>query len=331
MGFWQWVYGPRAGTEPRAIGGQRSDVVDVRPLVRNLQGDWVIQGEISSASPVGNVDVRPLVRDSQGEWVVNENYVLHGSTSPHSGMPPPEEELQGGSVGGGAFVDDFVVGDDAVLGLPVAEMPVVQEGGDPMDVDEAAAEEAVAPEEGPWQPDTTQPLRTTTFKDIVGWTSFKRERQLNASASHAVAAYRSFDPIDGEHIPVEARVNFVESIKQGVNKLVARPRRHNVRHRAANRYYRRVAIVKALVDKVRFESPGVFSGSDADKRSLHIIVRRVIKEALDSGVELPNTKAKFPERECAWYLKAVITSYYIREEDDEWWDRLAAEGSAITA
>jgi hypothetical protein len=236
-----------------------------------------------------------------------------------------------------------------VMGEPVAEMPAEQNappimaempggqgdpddpGGDPMDVDEVAAEEDAASDDEPWQPNVAQPLRTTTFKDIVGWTSFKRERQLNASASHAVAAYRSFDPIDGEHIPVEARVNFVESIKQGVNKLIARPRRHNVRHRAANRYYRRVAIVKALVDKVRFESPGIFSGSEADRRALHIIVRRVIKEALDSGVELPNTKARFPERECAWYLKAVCTSYYIREEDDEWWDRLATEGSAVTA
>jgi hypothetical protein len=175
------------------------------------------------------------------------------------------------------------------------------------------------------------PLGTTSFADLVGITAFRNERQVREAAACGVAAYRAFDHIDGNNVDVEVKVSVAESLKQQANKLFGKPKKHSARHRCANRYYRRVAVVKALVDQVKFAAPCIFTGSDADKRALFLIVRRVVKEARDDGVPLPNGKVHITDREKAWYLKAVCTSYYIQEEDDVFWERLAESGSAITA
>jgi hypothetical protein len=175
------------------------------------------------------------------------------------------------------------------------------------------------------------PLGTTSLADLVGITAFRNERQVREAAACGVAAYRAFDHIDGNNVDVEVKVSVAESLKQQANKLFGKPKKHSARHRCANRYYRRVAVVKALVDQVKFAAPCIFTGSDADKRALFLIVRRVVKEARDDGVPLPNGKVHITDREKAWYLKAVCTSYYIQEEDDVFWERLAESGSAITA
>jgi hypothetical protein len=260
------------------------------------------------------------VQDEHGDWEVDES---------HLAQPQPEEE-DGGNTG----LEQYVAAGSALGPFISAEKPRVEEPedpGDPMDVDDGEHVNVEAKVNFIGQPISTHTLGTTTLADVCGLSKFQKERQLRESTAWAVADYRAYDPIDGEHVDVEAKVGFVESLKQGINRFLPKPKKHSSRHRCSNRYYRRVAVVKALVNKVRFDAPGIFSGSEADKRALHIIVRRVIKEALDEGVELPNTTATISGREAAWYLKAVCTSYYIMEEDDEWWDRLAEAGSAVTA
>jgi hypothetical protein len=173
-------------------------------------------------------------------------------------------------------------------------------------------------------------LGTTTFADLIGWDKFRGERQLEKAAAFSVAHYRSIDPIDGDDVDVRAKVGFVESLKQGVNKLGGRVEKHNTKHRASNRFHRRVIVVKTLVNGVKFEAPGTFTASEADRRALHLIVRRVVRDALEKGVELPGGKVTIRDQEKAWYLEAVRTAYYIQEEDDVFWARLAAHGSAVT-
>jgi len=173
-------------------------------------------------------------------------------------------------------------------------------------------------------------LGTTTFSDLVGWTEFRDKRQLEKAAAYAVAEYRSIDPIDGDNVDVRAKVGFVESLKQGVNSLGGVEKKHNAKHRSANRLQRRILVVKTLVNEVKFEAPCDFTSSEADRRALHICVRRVIRDALDKGVELPGGKVAIRNQEKAWYIKAVSTSYYIKEEDDAFWAALADHGSAVT-
>lgn len=173
-------------------------------------------------------------------------------------------------------------------------------------------------------------LGTTTFGDLVGWNGFRGERQIEKSVAFGLARYRSIDPMDGDDVDVRAKVGVVESLKQGVNKLGGRIEKQNAKHRAANRFHRRVAVVKTLVNEVKFESPCEFTSTPADKRALHLIVRRVVRDALEKGVELADGKVTIRNQEKAWYLAAVSTSYYIHEEDDEWFARLVEHGSAVT-
>jgi hypothetical protein len=149
-------------------------------------------------------------------------------------------------------------------------------------------------------------------------------------AAFSVAQYREIDPMDGDDVDVGAKVGIAESIKQSMSKLGGARKSHDSRHRAMGRYHKRVRIVKALVNEVMFESPGVFSASDADRRALQLIVRRVVRDAMEKGVTLPGGIGKIRHQEKAWYLKAVATSYYIREEDDEFWDRLISQGENVT-
>jgi hypothetical protein len=173
-------------------------------------------------------------------------------------------------------------------------------------------------------------LGTTTIGDLIGWNGFRDERQLEKAAAFSVARYRSIDPIDGNDVDVGAKVGVIESLKQGVDKLGGRIKKHNAKHRSANRFHQRVAIVKTLVNEVKFEAPCTFTSSEADRRALQLIVRRVLRDALEKGVELAHGKVTIRGQEKAWYLKAVSTSYFIQEEDDEFWAKLAAHGSAVT-
>jgi len=173
-------------------------------------------------------------------------------------------------------------------------------------------------------------LRTTTIGDVVGWNGFREERQLNKAVAFSLSTYRSIDPIDGDDVDVRAKVGVLESLKQGVNKLGGRVEKQNAKHRAANKFFRRVAVVKTLVNEVKFESPCEFKSTEADRRALQLIVRRVVRDALEKGVELPAGKVTIRNQEKAWYLKAVSTSYYIQEEDDLFWAKLVDQGSAVT-
>jgi len=175
------------------------------------------------------------------------------------------------------------------------------------------------------------PLHTTTVADAVGITAFRKERLLNKQAAQAAAAFRGIDSMDSDHIFCEAKVSLKEACLQKVGQVFGETKKHNCRHRSANRFYRRVAIVKRLVDKVRFGAPCIFTASDADRRSLRLAVKRVVEDASKDGIEVGGSMSFIRDQEKAWYLKAVCVSYYIREEDDEFWDRLAEVGQATTA
>jgi len=237
-----------------------------------------------------------------------------------------QAEASDGSAASSGRGESAELGGAAPNGAGQGNGPVpegAEQGPVPMEIDREAP--TFGPNGAPHR------LGTTSIADLVGITAFRNERQVREAAACGVAAYRAFDHIDGDNVDVEVKVSVAESLKQQANKLFGKPRKHSARHRCANRYYRRVAVVKALVDQVKFAAPCVFSGSDADKRALFLIVRRVVQVARDDGIPLPNGQVHITDREKAWYLKAVCTSYYIQEEDDVFWERLAESGSAITA
>jgi len=295
---------------------------------RNIIMPWLQQAQASDGSADRNI-IMPWLQQAQasdGSAASSGGGGSAGQSAPAPGGAGPGNSPAPGGVGPGNSPAPGGVGPGngpAPGGVGPGNGPAP--GG-------AAPGGGPAPMEVTYGPNgAPHPLGTTSLADLVGITAFRNERQVREAAACGVAAYRAFDHIDGNNVDVEVKVSVAESLKQQANKLFGKPKKHSARHRCANRFYRRVAVVKALVDQVKFAAPCIFTGSDADKRALFLIVRRVVKEARDDGVPLPNGKVHITDREKAWYLKAVCTSYYIQEEDDVFWERLAESGSAITA
>jgi len=171
---------------------------------------------------------------------------------------------------------------------------------------------------------TSKPLA-----DIIGLSKFRDDRQHHANVAIARASYIGIDTVDEDDIVVPPTVGLVESVLQRVDRSLGK-KKHCTKHRTANRWAKRGAVVKCLVDIVKFKAPAVFTTSRADIACLRLVVRNVIDEAVKDGVEFRGKTMTVRYAERNYYLKAVVSAYFIAEEDDEFWNALADAGEAIT-
>jgi hypothetical protein len=173
-------------------------------------------------------------------------------------------------------------------------------------------------------------VSSKTMADIVGLTKFRDSRQHHANVAIARANYIGIDTVDDDDIEIIPTVGLIESVLQQVDKRLGK-KKHCTKHRTANRWAKRAAVVKCLVDIVKFKTPAVFTASRADLACLRLVVRNVIDEAVKDGVEFRGKTLNVRYAERNYYLKAVVSAYFIAEEDDAFWDALASSGEAITA
>jgi len=203
---------------------------------------------------------------------------------------------------------------------------------DNMDVDD----ESNSPTTDSWE---KHKLRTDTFRtaggkapgrswkkwlcDQIGLTSWRDKRQNARDAAVALAATRAYDVMDDEHVDVEPMVKTVEYIRQSMDNMLGK-RKHNIHHRSANRYNKRVAMVKTLVEELKATAPGKFTKTEADRRALHLCVKQVVKAAWKDGVEMgvDNEKRKIRRQERGYYIRAVCVAYYLGDDDDAFWAAL---------
>lgn len=180
-------------------------------------------------------------------------------------------------------------------------------------------------------------LSTNFWGWITGATKFKTKRYVVKEAALLTATYQGVDEMEDEHLKVDAVVSVGESIKQAACSTLCKPLKHSVMHRSANRFSKRVRIIKALVNAVKFKAPTEFTTSDADKRCLRLALIGKIEEAIEKGVRLhdedpgeamgdrlrfPYHQVKVRADEAAFYLKACKTAYYMKDGDEEFWEAL---------
>lgn len=177
-------------------------------------------------------------------------------------------------------------------------------------------------------------LSTNFWGWITGATRFKTKRYVIKEAALLTATYQGVDEMEEDHLKVDAVVSVAESIKQAACSTLCKPLKHSVVHRSANRFQKRVRVIKAIVNAVRFKAPTEFTQSDADRRCLRLALVGVIEEGVKDGIRLhdedpggergqfPYHQVKIRGDEKAFYLKACSTAYYINDGDEEFWEAL---------
>jgi hypothetical protein len=172
-------------------------------------------------------------------------------------------------------------------------------------------------------------VTSKTLADIIGLTKFRDIRQERANVAIARAKYIGIDTVDEDDIVVQPTVGLVESVLQQIDKKLGK-KKHCTKHRTANRWAKRAVVVKCLVDTVKFKAPAVFTASRADLACLRLVVRQVIDEAVKDGVEYRGNAMNVRKEERNYYLNAVVSAYFIADEDSAFWDALASTGEAVT-
>lgn len=150
--------------------------------------------------------------------------------------------------------------------------------------------------------------------DLLGVERWRNRRQVARNAAISAAAFASVAEDGESDVPVPPVVGFWEALRQKVDSKLA-TRAHNVRHRASNRFARRVRVVKQLVATLKFETHG-FENTPNDRKALLIAAKGVVERAIKAG-ELGIATA-----EANWYKMACVALYYHRSEDDELFESL---------
>lgn len=177
---------------------------------------------------------------------------------------------------------------------------------------------------------TPQSLVSWSWERCLGWLSFRNRRQEELNLALSKALYIGADVIDGDHIAVEPEVTFKEHLLQKLDaKLGAR--KHNVRHRAVRKFNARVLIIKTLVQILKGEAPFDFKNTEADKRALRLVAIRVVTEACKEGVEVLGKKHTIHRHEKNGYVVGVCSAYFVKDEDDLFWEKFASEADNMKA
>jgi hypothetical protein len=161
---------------------------------------------------------------------------------------------------------------------------------------------------------TRRPVLARKLADILGLTAWRDQRQLLAAVAEGAAAFTAATVDEEGVVDVVPEVGFWESLRQRVDVRLAE-RKHNVRHRASNRFGKRVVIVKKLVATLKFETHG-FDNSINDQKALMIAAKGVVERAVKEG-----SLGIRPE-ESNWYKVACVALYRARDEDDELLEKL---------
>lgn len=271
-------------------------------------------GCTSNSKPAGYAASRDLTTPLQPALPIGASLPHLSKVVDSSGKAPKEhgQQITGKSPKTVTFCDDS----------KSADKIVVQSSGPPQkENDKIADNVSVTAYQGA--------VNSKTLADIIGLTKFRDNRQHHANVAIARASYIGIDTVDEDDIVVPPTVGLVESVLQRVDRNLGK-KKHCTKHRTANRWAKRGAVVKCLVDIVKFKAPAVFTTSRADIACLRLVVRNVIDEAVKDGVEFRGKVMTVRYAERNYYLKAVVSAYFIAEEDDEFWNALADAGEAIT-
>lgn len=148
---------------------------------------------------------------------------------------------------------------------------------------------------------------------LLGVDAWRSKREVRRHAAIAAAAFGGVAEDDEGDIQLTATVGYWESLRQRIDSYLA-TRPHNVRHRASNRFAKRVKQTKILVSQLKFETHG-FDSTPNDRKALQIAAKGVVERAVKSGGQINEIEAN-------WYKKAVVALYYYQGEDDEFFDAL---------
>lgn len=216
------------------------------------------------------------------------------------------------------------------------KLPVNEEVADHMVIDEIVEEATIAKENTDsttlsWEqhknPDWGEAkyakVGMRSWFDWMGITKFQNSVQTSEDAAIGAAALLAYDAMDDEHVDVKPVVKTWDYLKGRVAGVFGK-RKYSVLHRSANRFNRRVAVVKTLVAELRANAPGVFTKSEADKRALHLCAKQIVEKAWKEGVEIgvDCELRKIRRNERAYYLHAVCTAYHLGDDDSAFWKAL---------
>jgi hypothetical protein len=164
-------------------------------------------------------------------------------------------------------------------------------------------------------PPARKPRRTVASRMWAGLFSFgpwRKETQLQKNAAEAVATYRGICLDGKDDIEVAPKYGVVGSMRQAINDRFSESL-HNVRHRAARRFWERARTLKALSAELKFKTHG-FDKSEADMRSLAIAAKGVVDSAIDDKT--------IHKSQANWYKRALVACYHMRDEDDQFFERM---------
>jgi len=166
---------------------------------------------------------------------------------------------------------------------------------------------------------------------LSGWTKFTGKRMANEEVAKATAAYSGVDTWGADPVEVQPVLPFGEYVLNRVFGVGLK--RHRVMHRAAVRFHRSVVVVKAMVEAVKCAEKAPLTSSDNDRAALKSLVKKEVMEAIENGgyEVFHNGEQRFIEihrRQACFYMTAVCAAYYLKDESDEFWRRLAGEGQA---
>jgi hypothetical protein len=166
---------------------------------------------------------------------------------------------------------------------------------------------------------------------MSGWTKFTGKRMANEEVAKATAAYSGVDTWGADPVEVQPVLPIGEYI---LNRIFGvGQKRHRVMHRAALRFHRSVVVVKAMVEAVKCAEKAPLTSSDNDRAALKSIVKKIVTEAIEEGgyEVFHNGEQRFIDIhrcQACFYMTAVCAAYYLKDESDEFWQRLAGEGQA---
>jgi len=142
---------------------------------------------------------------------------------------------------------------------------------------------------------------------------------LKVRAAEAVAALVAVGTNGEDDVKYSASLSVVDRIK---NFLVGRS--HSVRHRAANKFHKRVRQLRELRDEMIFL--GVAHKrikTPLNEAAAHELARRIVKDAADRGEVAAGDRR--------WFCGALVESFFVRDDDDQFFAALGAAMAPVTA
>lgn len=122
-----------------------------------------------------------------------------------------------------------------------------------------------------------------------------------------------------DDVPYASGQSFLTRLK---NRLLGRSAK--TYHRAANKFSKRVRILRGLRDEMIFN--GV--GHKRERNALNVaaaeeLAKRVVSKAVEEG--------QIARIDSRWFKQALVESYFIKDDDDAWWASLGEAPGPVRA